>query len=935
MRKKIIGICVCMLLVVATLPLSSGKASVQVASSTISQTVQQPPEVWVDWDYGNGNDEDDNNDDALDPTHYKTIQQGVDAVTEGGTVNVCDVTSNPGEYHENVYINKSLILTPCAPDFTAVIINGQKKAKHTITINADNVKIICGTEYGDAMFWITNFIDGFDGIYSRGHNDIKIIGNNFVSNHRDGINLDNCQRVTISNNIIRHNEKNGILLENNCERIEIIDNSIIFNKENGTLVQDCKYVTINENKIQINERNGISLQNCHFMEIKDNEVWKNHESGFNLDNCKHVTVEGNTIDDNDNDGIFLEDNCEDVTVNKNPSISRNGEGIYLWNCKDITINENTIDENEESGISLNNCEDIKINKNPSISRNGKYGIHLKKNCKDITINENTIDDNKKNGILLEDNCEDIKINKNPSISRNGEDGVYLWNCKYITINENTIDDNENNGILLWNCEDITVNKNPSISRNGKGITGITDGSNILLYKCKKIKITNNPKIDHSEGVGIFILEESENINVINNRITNSGDDGINCKHKPSSHPDVDDPNWPKNIKIIDNTISQSAHEQIHIYSGKDILIKHNTIKNGDITGITINPTGGSNIVIHDNTITGNGRVDPDFLSGIFILTHREVKVIDNTIKDNKGEGILIEGDDDPLTSNEGHVIEENTIQNNGWSGIYIKYESDNNIIKYNTIDHNGYASDDHCGIRISHENSNNNKIYHNNLIDNSKVNNKQACDDGDNVWDNGYPSGGNYWDDFDEVAEGAYDLFHGANQDKRGRDGIVDKGGVAGGKNPYDIPGGGDNRDNYPVMEPNGWIIRKPNKPDKPKGPDSGKIGTEYEYRFRSTDPEGFKLYYYVDWGDNTTTGWIGPFVSGQEIRIRHTWNKEGTYEIRVKVKNTREAESEWSDPLSITMPKTKLINRVFLRLLEQYTSMSLVLLFLLQRMVD
>ncbi|MGF3554673.1 MAG: PQQ-binding-like beta-propeller repeat protein, partial [Thermoplasmatota archaeon] len=49
-----------------------------------------------------------------------------------------------------------------------------------------------------------------------------------------------------------------------------------------------------------------------------------------------------------------------------------------------------------------------------------------------------------------------------------------------------------------------------------------------------------------------------------------------------------------------------------------------------------------------------------------------------------------------------------------------------------------------------------------------------------------------------------------------------------------------------------------PNAPSAPdiNGPTSGKVGTSYEYTFKSTSPLGRDIYYYVDWGDNTVTDW-------------------------------------------------------------------------------
>ncbi|RLF53387.1 MAG: hypothetical protein DRN24_01035, partial [Thermoplasmata archaeon] len=49
--------------------------------------------------------------------------------------------------------------------------------------------------------------------------------------------------------------------------------------------------------------------------------------------------------------------------------------------------------------------------------------------------------------------------------------------------------------------------------------------------------------------------------------------------------------------------------------------------------------------------------------------------------------------------------------------------------------------------------------------------------------------------------------------------------------------------------------------PAKPTitGPSKGKPNKEYSFTFKSTDPEGSNIYYYVDWGDGTYTDWDGP----------------------------------------------------------------------------
>lgn len=85
-------------------------------------------------------------------------------------------------------------------------------------------------------------------------------------------------------------------------------------------------------------------------------------------------------------------------------------------------------------------------------------------------------------------------------------------------------------------------------------------------------------------------------------------------------------------------------------------------------------------------------------------------------------------------------------------------------------------------------------------------------------------------------------------------------------------------------------------------GPTSGKAGVEYIYKFVSIDPEEDDIYYFVDWGDGTNTGWIGPFDSGEEITQSHVWSERGTYTIKAKARDVYGAESDWGT-LSVTMP--------------------------------
>ncbi len=77
-------------------------------------------------------------------------------------------------------------------------------------------------------------------------------------------------------------------------------------------------------------------------------------------------------------------------------------------------------------------------------------------------------------------------------------------------------------------------------------------------------------------------------------------------------------------------------------------------------------------------------------------------------------------------------------------------------------------------------------------------------------------------------------------------------------------------------------------------GPTSGNVGEDYNYTFLATDEEEDDLYFWIDWGDNNTTGWIGPYSSGEEVNVSNSWSEINIFEIRAKVKDTFDI-SEWS----------------------------------------
>jgi hypothetical protein len=124
-----------------------------------------------------------------------------------------------------------------------------------------------------------------------------------------------------------------------------------------------------------------------------------------------------------------------------------------------------------------------------------------------------------------------------------------------------------------------------------------------------------------------------------------------------------------------------------------------------------------------------------------------------------------------------------------------------------------------------------------------------------------------------------------------------------------------------------------PNKPSRPNGPTTGKPGISYTYSSSTVDSNGEPIFYKFDWDDGIESGWLGPYNSGQTITTSHVWNSKGSYAVKVKAKDIYGGESFWSEPLSVNMPKNKVINRPILNFLQQYPNLFPILRQLLQKL--
>ena len=78
--------------------------------------------------------------------------------------------------------------------------------------------------------------------------------------------------------------------------------------------------------------------------------------------------------------------------------------------------------------------------------------------------------------------------------------------------------------------------------------------------------------------------------------------------------------------------------------------------------------------------------------------------------------------------------------------------------------------------------------------------------------------------------------------------------------------------------------------------------GVEYRCSFNSIDPEENqgnyqgKVYYNFSFDDDTYSGWLGPYESGEQCSVFHVWHKSGLVDIKVKARDDPDGDGDFSD---------------------------------------
>ena len=299
--------------------------------------------------------------------------------------------------------------------------------------------------------------------------------------------------------------------------------------------------------------------------------------------------------------------------------------------------------------------------------------------------------------------------------------------------------------------------------SGNNITANNDCG--IWLRCSSNNMISGNNITANNGDGIWLGASSNNTlagNIMTNNVYNFVVDGWALSDFVN---DVDTSNTVDGKPVYywvnrqDMTVPLNAGTVVLANCTRITVQNLNLAR--EYSGVLLAYT--TNSTITRNNIANNG-------DGIYFWHSSNNSIYHNNITANNDDGIV-------LIYSSNNIISGNDITNN-YFGIWLVSSSSNTVSGNNITANNG------DGIWLFF--SSNNMIYHNNLDNSQQVASVESM----NVWDAGYPSGGNYWSDYNGT-----DIFRGIYQNETGSDGIGDT--------SYTIDT--NNRDNYPLMKPYPW----------------------------------------------------------------------------------------------------------------------------------
>ena len=404
----------------------------------------------------------------------------------------------------------------------------------------------------------------------------------------------------------------------------------------------------------------------------------------------------------------------------------NTRGIGLYGADDNYIGNSTFTSNSYAGIGVYSGSDRNEFFNATADSNGNFGLDVFTSSTFNMFESCSFDKNANNGVLINGGSDNNTI-ANSTMDGNTNYGFSLTQSQYTTVFGCSASNNTNNhGMVIYDTISNNLFSELVVDSNGQAGVNI-DGDSYSRY--------DNITITNSGSYGFDVIN-ADNLTFLDCIVKGSIEHGMQIM-------------LSSDLDIIDNDVSKNTYG-IYLENCVGCNVGRNMVNQNDGHGIGLQDSGGiSGNRIFENHVKANGLIQGGFQAGLTFAA---------------------------FTIGSGNVIENNEFIGNQKGIVLLANAVTGNDIRGNTIKDSSVF-----GIE-NFFNPGPNTFYHNNFINNpTDVQSPNAAD----VYDNGYPSGGNYWDSY-----GGSDDYSGPAQNIWGSDGLGDV---------LHAVGGGV-QDNFPIV---------------------------------------------------------------------------------------------------------------------------------------
>ena len=468
------------------------------------------------------------------------------------------------------------------------------------------------------------------------------------------------------------------------------------------------------------------------------------------------------------------------------------KGAYLFNVTNGAVDASFISGEFEYGIHVENCTNVVASSNQISDIDYLSGV-----CVDyssyVTVSSNNISScNREIRIIDSDNCSVHDNNLTYSLSGYG---IETYNVDNTTVSNNTLHTIYTGLYLIGpSTTNLTVSGNEIDNSTGGSIfvtaSYVNISNNHLQYNgiglqdTVGVQVLDNAFTNMSSACAIY-LNKAESTTISGNSFTSTGMvlTGTALEHYNTHTITTDNLVDGRPVRYYSNcadlALDGDSTGQLILANCTDADVRNLDIAPG-VIGMFV--AYSENVDIQSCNVSGNS------YSNVEIRRTQNVSISECSIHDSGGIGVH------PYEFVVNFTLANSTVKDSFSDGVRVEYTTQTNITG-NTILRNGFGYsllygidvrsctwgnisennivDNYIGLRLS-TGTTNFKVFHNNFINNTY----QADDVLSNTWDDGYPSGGNYWDDYTDWDNNT--------------DGIWD--------NPYVIDE--NSQDDYPLVEP-------------------------------------------------------------------------------------------------------------------------------------